>query len=237
MPLLDHFHVPLDRTHPWTSFHTAWAAAMTRLLNAGVLPAGYYAVPTRGRFGPIEIDVATFREAGDDTPPFGPLAWSPTTPAVSLAVAWPATEEVRVEIRDDIGETPLVAAIELVSPANKDRPDTRQAFAEKCADHLRRGYGVVVVDVVTNRRANLHSEIMETLGQEPTEGGGSLSVVAYRSLGGETDGRLEIWPSALAIGQPLPTVPLWLHGEFAVPLDLEASHSAACDDLRIRLAG
>jgi hypothetical protein len=45
MPLLDHFNPPLSRTHPWRSFHGAWAAAMARLLNRGVLPTGYYAVP------------------------------------------------------------------------------------------------------------------------------------------------------------------------------------------------
>jgi hypothetical protein len=40
MPLLDHFNPPLNRTHPWRSFHAAWAAAMARLLNQGVLPPG-----------------------------------------------------------------------------------------------------------------------------------------------------------------------------------------------------
>ena len=34
-----------------------------------------------------------------------------------------------------------------------------------------------------------------------------------------------------------PTVPLWLGTDFAAPLDLEASHSAACVDLRIRQVG
>ena len=40
MPLLDHFHPPLSRTHPWRGFHGAWAAAVARLLNGGVLPPG-----------------------------------------------------------------------------------------------------------------------------------------------------------------------------------------------------
>ena len=62
MPLLDHFNPPLNRTHPWRSFHGAWAAAMARLLNQGVLPPGYYAVPLVDRDGPIEIDVAALRE-------------------------------------------------------------------------------------------------------------------------------------------------------------------------------
>src|SRR5688572_9647217 len=62
MPLLDHFHPPLSRTHPWRSFHGAWVAAMARLLNAGVLPPGYYAVPFLDRDGPVEIDVATLQQ-------------------------------------------------------------------------------------------------------------------------------------------------------------------------------
>src|SRR3954471_15151979 len=64
MPLLDHFNPPLSRTHPWRSFHSGWAAAMARLLNAGVLPEGYYAVPNVDRDGPVEIDVAALQEPG-----------------------------------------------------------------------------------------------------------------------------------------------------------------------------
>ncbi len=59
----------------------------------------------------------------------------------------------------DAGPT-LVAAIELVSPSNKDRPQTRLAFAIKCASYLAQGIHLIVVDVVTNRTANLHNEIM-----------------------------------------------------------------------------
>ena len=75
MPLLDHFNPPLNRTHPWRSFHGAWAAAMARLLNQGVLPTGYYAVPLMDRNGPVEIDVvalpqrrvlSTWRRCGPD---------------------------------------------------------------------------------------------------------------------------------------------------------------------------
>src|SRR3954447_18693456 len=73
MPLLDHFHPPLSRTHPWRGFHGAWAAAMARLLNAGVLPPGYYAVPFLDRDGPVEIDVATLRLEASHTAACGDL--------------------------------------------------------------------------------------------------------------------------------------------------------------------
>jgi hypothetical protein len=39
------------------------------------------------------------------------------------------------------------------------------------------------------------------------------------------------WP--LVVGQPLPTLPLWLADDLAVSLDLEASYEETCQVLRI----
>ena len=240
MPLLDHFHPPLSRTHPWRGFHGAWAAAMARLLNAGVLPPGYYAVPFLDRDGPVEIDVAALREfevAGSVSAPGGPL-WTPTAPGLALAVEWPSLDDVRVEVLTDEGDPRVAAAVELVSPRNKDRTRAREAFAAKCADYLGRGCGVVVVDVVTTRRADLQADLLAMLGADPAvEASGALSAVSYRPVVRDGEGQLLAWPAALEVGRPLPTVPLWLGADLAVPLDLEASHSAACVDLRIRQAG
>jgi hypothetical protein len=239
VPLLDHFHPPLSRTHPWRGFHGAWAAAMARQLNGGVLPPGYYAVPFLDRDGPIEIDVATLREFEPDAPAAaGTQAWSPPAPALAVAVAWPGTDDVRVEILTDDGDPPLAAAIELVSPRNKDRPQARTAFAAKCADYLRRGCGVVVVDAVTTRRADLRADLLAALGVDESVGEAMpMSAVSYRPVGRDDEGQLLAWPIALEIGRLLPTVPLWLAAGLAVPLDLEASHAAACADVRIRQAG
>jgi len=55
----------------------------------------------------------------------------------------------------------LVAVIELVSPSNKDRAEARDAFADKYSAYLQRGIGLVVVDVVTTRQANLHDRLIE----------------------------------------------------------------------------
>jgi hypothetical protein len=133
------------------------------------------------------------------------------------------------------------AAIELVSSRNKDRPRAREAFAAKCADYLGRGCGVVVVDVVTTWRADLKADLLAMLGADPAdpavEASGALSAVSYRPVLRDGDGQLLAWPAALELGRPLPTVPLWLGADLAVRLDLEASHSAACVDLRIRQAG
>jgi hypothetical protein len=45
--------------------------------------------------------------------------------------------------------------------------------------------------------------------------------------------RLEAWAYPLTIGQPLPTMPLWLSEDLAVPLELEASYEETCRVLRI----
>ena len=128
--------------------------------------------------------------------------------------------------------------MELVSPRNKDRPRSREAFAAKCAGHLRHGCGVVVVDSVTTRRADLHADLLAALGADASPVvPAALSVVSYRAVGRDEEGRLLAWPAPLEVGQPLPTVPLWVGADLAVPLDLEASHAAACVDLRIRQAG
>jgi hypothetical protein len=219
MPLLDHFQPPRSRTHPWHGFLGTWAAAMARLLNAGVLPPGYYAVPFLDREGPAEIDIATL----------------PAAPELTVAVEWPSVNDVRVEVLTDDGDPQLAAAVELVSPTSKARTKARAAFVGKCAHYLERGCGVVVIDVVTTEEPELHIDMSTLLEVELPAS--ALSALSYRSADRNGKGQLSVWNVSLAVGETMPTVPLWLGGDLAVPLDLEASHRAACDDLRIRQAG
>jgi hypothetical protein len=75
-----------------------------------------------------------------------------------VAVEWPDADDVRVEILTDDGDPRLAAAVELVSPRNKDRLRARDAFAAKCADYLYRGCGLVVIDAVTTRRCRMKEQ-------------------------------------------------------------------------------
>lgn len=234
MPLLDHFRPPLSRTHPWRGFHGAWAAAIARLLNDGVLPAGFYAVPFLDRDGPFEIDVAALHEPHSESRSGDASSWQPAAPGLAVAVDWAELDDIHVDVYHDGGDPKLAAAIELVSPSNKDRPQARATFAAKCAEYLRRGCGLVVVDVVTTRRANLVAELFSAFDKPPPEVDlGPLAAISYRSIGRNGNGQLLAWPVAIDIGQPLPTLPLWLGADLSVPLDLELSHTAACNDLRI----
>jgi len=136
-----------------------------------------------------------------------------------------------------------VAAIEIVSPANKDRPEHRQVFVAKCAALLRQGVSVVIVDLVTVRQFNLYGELLElieqsdpALGKEPPW---TYAVSCRWHRKTETKPKdamrtiFEAWNHTLAVGELLPTLPLWLSDDFAVPLELESSYQQACSDLRI----
>src|SRR5581483_9901450 len=115
MPLLDHFHPPLSERRHGHSFHNAWATYLSSQLNA-LLPEGYFA-EANVQFG-IEIDVAAFQERPAPPPPG---AWAPPSPLASLPLELPgAVVEVGVFSRS--GGPVLAGAVELVSPANKDRP-------------------------------------------------------------------------------------------------------------------
>src|SRR5262249_29624179 len=137
--------------------------------------------------------------------------WKPATAPLVFPAAFP--EESRVEIVSTEGGRTLVAAVELVSPGNKDRAEKRQLFAAKCATYRARGVGLVVVDVVTTRKANLHNELVGLLRLEESfrmAAEQTLYAVAYRPLRQGKEDQVEAWPMPLRIGQPLPTVPLSL---------------------------
>jgi hypothetical protein len=65
-----------------------------------------------------------------------------------------------------------------------------------------------------------------------------LSACSFRAVGRDEEAQqLQLWPSPLALGKPLPTLPLWVAADFSVPLGLEASYRATWTDLRVRQAG
>ena len=240
MPLLDHFHPPLSPRRHWESFHVNWAGAIADALNESLLPEGYFA-EEHAQLGPwVEIDVATFADPdtsgrrASGTATLMPRAWAPPAPAMIVPALFPDAFEVL--IFENEGGTRLVAAIELVSPGNKDRAGHRRAFAIKCASYLCRGISLIVIDIVTSRRENLHNEIMQALGHGPASAlpvETTLYGVAYRPVVHDQREQIEIWPSPLEIGQPLPVLPLALNAEQCLPIDLEATYTIACQRRRL----
>ena len=235
MPLLDHFHPPLSQSRFWESFHAAWSVAIMERLNGEVLPRGYFAQAQVHVGGRVEVDVATFEESA---PPAvsanggtAVLAAPAYAPPVALTLPFVFPDEMEVQVFAERTGPTLVGAIELVSPGNKDRVEARQAFVAKVLSYLSQGIGVAVVDIVTERTANLHNELIRQLNRGAPyllPDSAPLYAAAYRPLRrtgvGDT---VDLWPTPLALGQPLPVLPLGLRNAGCVPVDLEATYSDA----------
>ncbi len=233
MPLLDHFHPPLQPHHHWESFHSNWATRIADALNDQWLPPEFLAEEHTHTGTHFEVDVATFERSStadgglpsaSSTATMPPRVWTPPAPARTMPAVFPETFEVRV-FNTTSGLT-LVAAIELISPGNKDRPEERRAFATKCASYLYQGISLVIIDIVTNRRANLHNETMRLMAAAdkmdlPAEV--NLYAVAYRPVLREERAEIDFWLATFAVGQPLPTMPLRLTGDLFVPVEFEAA--------------
>jgi hypothetical protein len=101
---------------------------------------------------------------------------------------------------------------------------------------LRQDVSLVLVDVVTARNVNLYADLLDLIGQsDPSLGEQppATYAVACRWRPRGASRWLEVWNHSLKLGLPLPTLPLWLTEDLAMPLDLEASYEQTCRDLRI----
>lgn len=229
MPLFDHFSPPLSATRFWQSFHSVWANAIASELNKQ-LPPRYLASPTV-HFG-IEVDVATLDQTPEH-PPVSFATWTAPPPVQSIPLTL-STDVVQVDIHDTREGPVVVGAIELVSPANKDRPASRAAFVSKCQSLLQDGVGLVIVDIVTERHANMHEELLVHLGHldSPTWNAG-LYTSSYRPVERMGVPSLDIWREELFVGKPLPNIPLWLRDSILLRVDLDESYRFACREQRM----
>lgn len=225
MTLRDHFRPPLGGLRRWHAFLNAWATYISSQLNA-CLPEDYFAEPSV-QFG-IEIDVAGFKD-GDTVQTGG---WTPPAPHASLPVSL-NENRVEVNIFSRLGGPELAGAIELVSPANKDRPANREAFTAKCAAYLQRGVGLVVVDVVTEGAGHFHNELLVLLQANAIEAAAGLYASAYRPVDRNGGSHLDVWYEGLEIGGSLPTLPLWLKGGYCLPVELQATYERTCREQRL----
>ena len=234
MPLLDHFHPPVSERRSWEGFHGLWAAALVEKLNRDILADEYFADMQVHIGSQVEVDIASLAESrGIQERSAGAAAtlaqvWTPPATDLILPAVFP--DDIEVQVFATVSGGTLVGAIDLVSPGNKDRPETRQAFAAKCVSYLTRGIGLIVVDIVSNRLANLHNDVIGLLGRaEPflLPASTTTYAVAYRPSRQPTGDQIELWPRPLRLGQPLPVLPLALRNAGVVPVDLEETYSEA----------
>ena len=104
--------------------------------------------------------------------------------------------------------------------------------AREVASFLHEAIGLVVVDVVTDRHANLHNDLMNHLNGNIDAAQG-LYACAYRPTSRDEHPVLDIWHRRLTLGAELPKLPLYLKNGPCVPVDLQKTYMQTRENHRL----
>jgi Protein of unknown function (DUF4058) len=234
--------------HDWTrveagifhDFHTVWTVLLRNALNHGLLPPGYYALAEQ-HAGRAIADVLTLHGSAET----GEAAWlPPDTGGIAVADAPPPVRRRQtleptllarrrsLAIRHISGHR-LIALIEIISPANKDRRRHVDDLVDKAISALERGVHFLLIDLFApgpHDPSGIHGAVLECLEQyDPTyrlPAGTPLTLASY--VGGPL---VEIYLEHLAVGATLPEMPLFLRPDRYVNVPLELTYQAAYADM------
>ncbi|HJT77704.1 MAG TPA: DUF4058 family protein [Gemmataceae bacterium] len=230
MPIHDWTRVPPGLFH---HFHQDWSIEIARCLNRGLLPKGLSALVEQ-RSGPREADVLTVERrtpgARPDADDGGGLL---TLEQPTASIVRRSTKEIyagranRIVVRHHLGQ--IVAVIEIVSPGNKDSRAALRDFVDKAIDFLRRGIHLLVIDLFPPTPRDpfgIHKAIWDEIEEEDfvVPPGKDRIVVSY-----VTGGERLAYVEPVAVGDPLPTMPLFVAPGVHVRVPLEATYDAAWD--------
>ena len=231
MPIHDHFKGKISHTRSWSSFHYLWAGLIAGELNR-VLPEGFIAESTIYT-GSIEVDVRV-DEWTDQATSLGVMYQIPVPSAVIKTDNFEASE---VQVFDLHHARKTVGVIEIVSPANKDRSQHREAFLAKCYSFIAYGVSTVIIDIVTSRTFNFYEALIQKL-QVPAEqikkdDEAKLYCSSYRYKADKVQPVVEVWHIPLQIGNVLPDLPIFISPQIAIPVRLENAYQRTCQELKI----
>jgi hypothetical protein len=221
-----------------------WPAMIVQRL-APHLPDDYTAEPRAHLGSYYEIDVCAYEDdepkkswasSQEESGGMATATWAPPEPTLTVDLDLAEQYAYEVLVYDQSRGRQLVAAVEIVSPANKDRPQNRRAFVTKCAALLQQGVCVSLLDVVTTRHFNLYCDLLALLDRmDPAFGADPPPIYAVTCQCREMarTPKLAIWAYPLAVGEQIPNLPIWLSDDLNVSLELEASYEETCRVLRI----
>ena len=237
MPMHDWTRVRAGTYH---NFHVLWMSSITNRLNAGLLPAGYFAMAEQ-IIGQPEPDVVTL-QAGprrNQPPSNGGVAIAPVRSKTRFVLSVPPEQERyarkthRVVVRHELGD--VVAVIEIVSPGNKDRLLSIQTFVWKAVDLLQQQVNLLVIDPFPPGRHDpegVPAAIWSEFSNEPFElpKDKPLTLAAFQVEPIKT-----AHVETIAVGDPLPDMPLFLYGEYGIDAPLEETYQTTWGVLPIEL--
>jgi hypothetical protein len=238
MPMHDWTRVKAGTYH---NFHFLWLSTITNRLNAGLLPAGYFAMAEQ-IVGRPETDVVTLQLDSGAKPARGSgggVAVVHERPNTKFVLSFPLDQERyarragRIAIHHELGN--VVAVIEIVSPGNKDRKHSLRAFVEKVVDLILQDVNMLVIDpfppgVHDPQGINkaICDELADDLFELPPDK--PLTLAAY-----QVEPVKKAFIEAMAVGDNFPDMPLFLEAEAYVSVPLEETYQTTWNVLPAEL--
>lgn len=227
--------------HDWTRvdagifhhFHTAWVTHLSDALNGGLLPDGFYALAEQ-HAGRAIADVLTLQV--DDSGPIipresGAVAVAEAPPRVSRRMVASPNATYRATRRTltirHISNHRLVALIEVLSLANKDRASSVNEFVEKTHSALQHGCHVLVIDLFPpgpHDPHGIHGAIWESFGVADSLAPADKPLMLAAYVAATLP---EAYFEPIAVGDALPDIPLFLEPDWYVNVPLQSSYDTA----------
>jgi hypothetical protein len=136
-----------------------------------------------------------------------------------------ASRANQVAIHRGLGR--VVAILEIVSPGNKNSRHALRSFGDKAVELIRQGVNLLVIDLFPpgpRDPQGIHQVIWDEITDQPFSlpPGKPLTLAAYQCLPTKT-----AYVEPVAVGDPLPEMPLFLRGEWHVKTPLEETYQTA----------
>ncbi len=218
----------------WEGVHQIWMVELLYWLRPR-LPAGYRAyigtTPTFAIDAPPEdrpdVDVRDWPETAEATPQSSGASDEPDQIEPDQEVAVTTLSGDKAVFVEHAGR--LVAAVELVSPRNKDRRAACAAYANTYLGYLLKGVHLLLVDVHRRpHRFSFADQIAAALQLEQPPCPPPYAVAYRVGEPAPAGGRfLAFWRRPLTVNAPLPQIPLPLSTHEAVTVDLEQTYARA----------
>lgn len=209
----------------WDSMHLVWQNQLLDWIQPR-LPEGYRAY--LGSVPALTIDTPNGR------PDVSVRAWTPPGGSTSATIIEPDMQSVAVFTLDPQRAIhidwrgQLIAAVELVSPRNKDRPTARERYLGRYVGYIHRGVHLMLIDALPRPADFSFADSLAaslSFEQAPCP---APYAVSYQVGEPVPEGTiLGVWRRPLRIGEGLPTIPLALAVNLSVPIDLEHTYSEA----------
>ena len=222
------------------AFHVKWIAELDKALNGGLLPPGYYSLPEQHASSTIP-DLLTLHASPAVPKPRSPapaagglvLAEAPPKVQRKQTVGTVARTRRRTLAIRHVSEHRLIAILEIISPANKDRLRSVADFVGKIVPALDYGVHAFLVDLFPPGpydSAGLHGAIWQRLEktEEPYDlpEDDPLTLASYVAAD-----PVEIYLEHPQFGDPLPLMPLFLRADRYINVPLESTYQEAFQSL------